>query len=83
MNFVALRYSNTDAVAGPCTCDSFLDVITCLNLDQFSSRAREPQFLDDLAHVLRVVAMRDQQRILGIDDHQVFTPTSATNFLGL
>ena len=32
---------------------------------------RKPQFLHHLAHILRVIAMRNQQRILGIHNDQV------------
>jgi hypothetical protein len=51
-------------------------------LDQLGA-AGETQLLHDLAHILRVVAVGDQQRVFGVDDDQVFTPTRATNFLGL
>jgi AcrR family transcriptional regulator len=41
------------------------------------------QFLHNLAHILRVVAVRNQQRIFVSTITRFSTPTSATNFFGL
>src|SRR5260370_13983334 len=52
-----------------------------LQSDQFIA-AGDTKLLHHPAHVLRVFAMRNQQRILGIHDHQVFDADERYKFLG-
>ena len=49
--------------------------------DQFAA-AGEAEFLDDLAHVLGVVAMDDEQGIVGVHDDKIFNTHQGNEFVG-
>ena len=49
--------------------------------DQFGA-AGEAQFLDDFSHILGVVAVDDQQRILGVHNDKVFNADQGHKFPG-
>ena len=46
-------------------------------LDQLVASPVMLELFDDLAHILRMVAMGNQQRILGVNDHQILPPRPA------
>src|ERR1700728_883044 len=49
--------------------------------DQFAA-AGQAEFLDDLADVLRVVAVRDEQGIVGVDNDKVFNADQGNKLFG-
>src|SRR5580692_8013187 len=51
------------------------------SLDQFAA-ARQTQFLDDLADVLRMIAVGDEKRIFGVDDDKVFNANYGNKLFG-
>jgi hypothetical protein len=48
-----------------------------------SVRPDRPQFLHNLAHILRVIAVGDQQRVFGVHNDKVFNAHQRHKLLGL
>src|SRR5580698_9775622 len=62
---------NGDSRFGPCG----------EKLDEIRSPRRR-EILDDLSHILRVLAVGDKQRVFGLDNNQVFYPDQSHKLLG-